>query len=158
MTSPLGLAVNPATNKIYVALYFGPGIAVADGNTNQATIVTLSVLEPMAVAADPQTDRIYVTSYFGETVVLDGSNNQVVATVTTNGSDGAAVNVPLNRFYTCDFFHNQLNVVDGAAAKVLANVQVGAGPWAVAADPDNNRIYTANLNDGTVTVLEEQES
>lgn len=154
-TSPLGIAVNPATNKIYVALYFGPGVAIADGNTNQAKILALSAIEPMAVAADPDTNRIYVTSYFGVTTILDGATDTVLTTLNTGGANGAAVDVPLNRFYTCNFSQNQLDVVDGSSATLLGAVQVGAGPWSVAVDATNNRIYTANLNDGTVTQLSE---
>lgn len=155
LTSPLGIAVNPATNKIYVALYFGPGVAIADGNTNQANILPLSAIEPTSVAADSATNRIYVTSYFGVTTVIDGAADKVVTTANTGGGSGAAVNVPLNRFYTCNFSQNQLDVVDGAGATLLGAVQVGAGPWSVAVDATNNRIYTANLNDGTVTQLME---
>jgi len=43
---------------------------------------------------------------------------------------------------------------DGAPA-VVATVAVGSDPWGVAVNPDANRIYVANGNDDTVSVIED---
>jgi DNA-binding beta-propeller fold protein YncE len=154
--SPLGIAVNPVTGMIYVAQYFGPGVVVIDGNTDEVVAtITLQQLEPMWVAVDPQANLIYVTTYFGILVVIDGSTNQVVATAVTNGADGAALNPGLARFYTCDYFTNAVDVLDTTDDAVLGSVRVGAGPFALAVDTSSNRIFTANLDAGTVTILQD---
>jgi hypothetical protein len=57
-STPAALAVNPVTNKIYVAS--GP-IAVIDGVTNATTSISVGSV-PGAVAVNPVTNKIYVAN------------------------------------------------------------------------------------------------
>ena len=60
------LAINQATNKIYVANYGSNNISVIDGATNYTTTVTdpnVFQPQPTAVAVNPATGQIYVANY-----------------------------------------------------------------------------------------------
>ena len=60
------LAVNPVTNKIYVANGGGGGasgyVTVIDGATNSTTTVAAGY-GPSAIAVNPVTNQIYVANY-----------------------------------------------------------------------------------------------
>ena len=64
---PISVAVDPVTNKIYVAnslvnIYAPDGtVTVIDGATNNTTTVDAGV-EPYAVAVNPNTNQIYVAN------------------------------------------------------------------------------------------------
>ena len=58
---PDAVAINPVTNKIYVANYNSGDVTVIDGATNTTATVTAGT-HPWAVAVNPVTDKIYVTN------------------------------------------------------------------------------------------------
>ncbi len=60
-TSPFSVAVNPVTNKIYVANYGSNNVTVIDGATNATTTVAAGT-HPYSVAVNPVTNKIYVAN------------------------------------------------------------------------------------------------
>ena len=66
-TSPIAVAVNPMTNKIYVANCAatcgttGSDVTVIDGTNNSTTTVAAGS-GPFAVAVNPVTNKIYVAN------------------------------------------------------------------------------------------------
>ena len=58
---PLAVAVNPVTNKIYVANENSNNVTVIDGATNTTTTVAVGTF-PIAVAVNPVTNQIYVAN------------------------------------------------------------------------------------------------
>src|SRR5437016_2377507 len=59
--SPVAVAVNPVTNKIYVANANGSSVTVIDGATNTTATVAVGA-SPIAVAVNPVTNKIYVAN------------------------------------------------------------------------------------------------
>ena len=75
-TTPFSLAVNPVTNKIYVANAGSNTVTVIDGATNAAiTLPVEGLLEnfTQSVSVNPVTNKIYVASYYGSVTVIDGA-------------------------------------------------------------------------------------
>jgi YVTN family beta-propeller protein len=64
----LGVAANPATNRIYVANPLSNNISVIDGATNAVTATATVGSYPYAVTVNPTTNRIYVTNRDDNTV------------------------------------------------------------------------------------------
>jgi len=62
-TTPIAVAVNPTTNKIYVANNGGANVTVIDGSNNTTATVAAGT-NPIAVAVDPMTNKIYVANKF----------------------------------------------------------------------------------------------
>ncbi len=60
-TGPVSVAVNPVTNKIYVANSGSNNVTVIDGATNSTTTVSAGT-GPRAVAVNPVTNKIYVAN------------------------------------------------------------------------------------------------
>ena len=86
--SPYAVAVNPATNKIYVPNLGSDSVTVIDGATNNTATVQVGV-RPVAAAVNPVTNKIYVVNYFSATVsVIDGAtNNTTTVTVGPGPTD-----------------------------------------------------------------------
>lgn len=109
-----GLAVDPATDTIYVAdpeLSIPPstsqttGVLVINGRTNQIT-ATLALGGGGMVAVDSKTDTVYVSGPGYDVSVIDGRTNTTVATVPNVFYPGAA---------TIDSASDTLYVAGGAS-------------------------------------------
>ena len=66
--SPLGVGVNPSTNRIYVANGGDSTVSVIDGSTNAVVVIAPVGPNPDAVAVNRTTNRIYVANGGNNTV------------------------------------------------------------------------------------------
>lgn len=151
-----GLAVNPVTNLIYATDSDNQQYIVIDGKTN--TIVTqVSVFtQPSRVAVNPKTNRIYIagSGFPGFILVFDGATNAELASINEGFSsvEGVATNFRLDRAYgTID--SGVLAVVDGNNQQI-AQIPVGQFPAAVDVNLINNKVYVANANGQSVTIID----
>jgi YVTN family beta-propeller protein len=157
--TPWKVALNPATNKIYVASATGGLVTVIDGATNNTTPVNLANL-PYAIAVNPVTNKIYVALPIVGVVVIDGATNNTTTIVDPNGIApwDLAVNSVTNKIYAVNIDSNNVTVIDGANNQVTADVNVGTHPEAVAVNTVTNRIYVTNhgypADGNTVTVID----
>lgn len=150
------LAVNTATNKIYVANANGnlnPFVSVVDGSTLSTTSVPVGVA-PADVAINQTTNYIYVSN--------PGSNSVTVingATLSTQTlrlgilSAAIAVNPVTNKFFVVDADLNYVSMVDGTTLN-SANLAVGQNPGAIALNQRTDKIYIANQINNTVSVID----
>ncbi len=135
---PLALAVNPATNKIYVVnmgLRAGVdegSITVIDGATNAVTTVAdPNASFPRAVAVNSATNKIYVVNFNGQNyTVIDGATN-ATTTVTDRNVQApvdVAVNPVTNKVYVVHAtFPGAATVIDGATNSSTALTGLNAG-------------------------------
>jgi YVTN family beta-propeller protein len=150
-----GVGVNPVTNHVYVSDGDNSRVYVIDGGSN-TQIGQFSVPSPAGVAVNPKTNRVYVASsgFPGAFFVFDGSNNTQIARIPMDSStEQVATNFRLNRAYsTVDA--NELAVVDGATNQLVTNVPTGAFPHSVDVNLLNDKIYVANANSASVTIID----
>ena len=79
--TPKWMAVNEATNRIYVALHTGRALAVIDGNSDSViATVDLSDRNPVMPAVDVGANKVYVTGFIskGRIAVIDANSNTKV--------------------------------------------------------------------------------
>ena len=172
----LGVGVNPATNRIYVANVDSNDVSVIDGTTNTEIdtdgnpgngITRISVGSgPAGVGVNTITNRIYVANQWsGDVSVIDGATNTVVATVpVAYGLVGVGVNTITNRIYVGNWAGGWVSVIDGATnteidtdgnpANGITHIPVGFAPHLVAVNPTTNRIYVANWGSDNVSVID----
>src|SRR2546425_359551 len=103
-SNPNGVAVNPLTNRIYVANSDDNTVSVIDGATNAVVDRVHVGTNPSGVAVNPATNRISVTLYGfagGNTVqVIDGATDAIVDSVIVNAPPWLIdVNPVTNRAY-----------------------------------------------------------
>jgi DNA-binding beta-propeller fold protein YncE len=125
--NPNGMAVNPTTNRIYVATgntSNGPAVIVIDGSTN-TVIDTIDTPQGASfVAVNKATNRVYDAGcVFGQTetcdvTVIDGATDKVIATLPVAGSSGIgvqaiAVDPVWNRIYVADDNNYEIEEING---------------------------------------------
>jgi YVTN family beta-propeller protein len=155
---PVGIAVNPATNRIYVPSYIDHTVTVIDGRTNTVVGSPIPVqMNPYGVAVNPSTNRVYVTNQGSSSVsVIDGATNTVVGYPIAVGRypQGIAVDEVTNRVYVANVSSGSVTVIDGATGiPTDARLPVGVGPWGIGVNPASHRVYTANYYGDSVSVL-----
>jgi YVTN family beta-propeller protein len=171
--SPFGLAVNPATNTIYVGNGLDDTVSVIDGANNTVTAtIPLAVpgippggSSPFGLAVNPATNTVYVASIGTNSgpdniAVIDGATNTVTANITVVGFAGeVAVDPTTNTVYVASSDPGTVAVIDGATNTVKATIAVNSGNpfenlFGIAVDPATHLVYVADQDGGTVAVID----
>jgi len=154
-----GLAVDPTRDRLYATL--GPGgMAVYDLNT-LALITTVSLgVNWQGVAVNPVTDRIYIAILEGAVSVLDGATLTAVVDPISiglgQGRFGITVDVAANLVYVPRFASTgKILAINGVTYSTTV-AAAGSNPIALALDAAHGRLYSADSNSGTVSVLSTQ--
>jgi len=153
---PVAIAVNPVTNRIYVANADSNNVTVIDGTDNSATTVAAGSF-PSDIAVNTATNRIYVTNAGSNDVtVINGSNNSTVTVAAGANPLAVAANPVTNRIYVANFGSNDVTVIDGTNNSTTT-LAAGIEPHRVAVNSVTNKIYVSNLDAsgfGDVTVID----
>jgi YVTN family beta-propeller protein len=155
-TFPVGIAVNPNTNKVYVANEYSNTVSVIDTKTDevQATINVGNF--PYGIDINPVNNRVYITNRGSNTVsVIDGSVDTKLLDITVGSSPvGIAVDPTANWIYITNFNDGTLSVIDGITNEVNDTISVGKTPYGIAVNPLSNKIYVAHIDSNTVSVID----
>ena len=170
-SQPFAVAVNPVTNKIYVANRGQNTVTVIDGATNTTRTVIVGI-QPVALAVNPVTNKVYVAnsgSNFlpgsGSVTVINEAQLSVRTFLVPLNPQAILVNPVTNKIYVAAsngsgiVAINQdgnVTVIDGRTDRPTDTIAVGRNPFALALNPVTNRIYVANAgigNNCTVSVI-----
>jgi YVTN family beta-propeller protein len=151
-----GIAVNPLTNRVYVADDFVYRIAEIDGNTNTVlTYIKTGNSEALGLAVDFATGQILAVPSGGALLVINGSNNAVSPVKVGFLNWDVAANSFTNRAYVTNNGGTTLGVVDLVSLKQIANVTIGSVPLGVCVDYLSNKIFvTVMAGDGRVAEVD----
>jgi YVTN family beta-propeller protein len=99
---PCAVAVNPATNRIYVVNHEDNTVNAIDGISGKALAIVKVGEKPQGIAIDAKANRIYVANVHGDSVsVIDGARNAVIDTLRIGHNPYAlVVNDRAARLYT----------------------------------------------------------
>jgi YVTN family beta-propeller protein len=163
---PEAIAVNPATNRIYVANATDNTVTVIDGATNATTTVPTGTA-PSAIVVNAVTNQIYVANTASDNVtVIDGATNATTTVALEGAPEGLAINPVTNRIYVVQNIafatgtgSNDVTVIDGAtnaATPLDAGFEIFAGATSeeIAVNPATNEVYVGNGLGGSVTDID----
>ncbi|WP_185827338.1 S-layer family protein [Edaphobacter aggregans] len=129
-TSPVAIAINPATRKIYVVSSDGT-VAVIDGTNPTGTPTTVTVgSNPTAISINVSSNKIYVVnSGSGNVTIIDGATNSTRTIRAVNGSSGlyaVSVNPTTGRAYVASGTSSVIVIseADLEDAKLDTSIQV----------------------------------
>ncbi len=149
-----GVAINPVTNKIYLA-DLGGTLTVIDGATNAVSSPsnTYGGVENWAVAVNPVTNMVYVVDRGASKIyAFNGATATSPATYSATISPGAgnlfaiAINPETNMIYVADDSHGYIVVINGSDNS-FTTVSLGTTdsvvnlPVSLAVNPATNMIY-----------------
>ena len=148
---PWALAVNPVTNKIYVAIANNNKTTVIDGITLSTTDVIVG-LNPAALVLNPVTNKVYVSSGAEDTVtVIDGLTLSTSSIPVGRYPDAMVVDSVTNKIYVTSSA-NSVTVIDGATNSTIS-VPLSNSALAIDVNSVTNKIYVA-VGDGTVAIID----
>lgn len=156
-----GVAVNPTTNRIYVAEADGFTVTVIDGATHAVIDRTVVGTGPRQIAVNPATNRIYVTVDGSNSIaVIDGQANTLVANISVPAQPIAiTVNPATNRVYVASSVFAPgamatITVIDGTSNEIIATIAEPCCPSRLAANSATNRIYALKAIGFSVLVID----
>jgi YVTN family beta-propeller protein len=145
--SPIYLAADETTNRIYVSNQSDDTVSVIDGATNRVLATVRVGRYPNGIAVNSKTNTIYVANLTsGSLSIINGT--RLTASTLWLGSSPAkvAVNPSTNRVYvTIETQNGSLDVIDGRRRKLIASVPLPPYPLSVTVDTGSNRIYVADF-------------
>ena len=154
---PVGIGINPVTNKLYVANQFSNSVTVIDGNTNNIESTIQVDNFPYDLEVNSYNNRIYVTNRGSNTVsVIDGSTNQRLSNINVGESPvGISIDPSENIIYVTNLGKNSsLSIIDGISNKVTGTVELNGIFYGIAVNPLTKTIYLSNINNHTISVLD----
>ena len=135
-SAPSGLALRGDGRKLYVALNLKHAVAVVDTFTREVSEVPVGSYPYTVVIAR---SKVYVSNWGGRRPAANDRTLDTFPVVLD------ARGIPSS---------GTLSVLDGASGKVLRHIEVGLHPSAMAVSPDGNRLYVANANSDSISMVD----
>ncbi|MEU9163701.1 YncE family protein [Streptomyces sp. NPDC048424] len=155
---PLGVAVDPASHRVYVTQPDFNRVSVIDPATKEV-ITTIPVRQqPAGIAVDPQRHRVYVANSGFKTVsaidiAAGGTAAGGIADIDVGaGPECVAVDSRGDVYVTHP--DGLVRLIDAGTDSVTARIAVGSQPAGLAFESHSNRVYVANSGDGTVSAID----
>jgi YVTN family beta-propeller protein len=153
-SDPSAIAVDAASNRIYVANEFSHTVSVVDGVTHAAQTIAVGP-RPQYIAVNPATRRVYV-SHGGD------SSQMVIDPVTlaptrlaTGGNGPFAINANTNKVYMVRLGNNdEVTVIDGATHQWLSLAIDSYTPMWASLNPNTNKLFVAGFSTGDVRIVD----
>ena len=156
--SPIYLAADETTNRIYVSNQSDDTVSVIDGATDRVLATVRVGHYPNGIAVNSKTNTIYVANLTsGSLSVINGTTLKASTLWLGSSPAKVAVNPSTNRVYvTLEAQNGSLDVIDGRRRKLIASIPLPPYPLSVAVDTGSNRIYVADFlcGCGQVTVVD----
>src|SRR5262249_33392666 len=137
-SAPSGLSVDRTGATLYVALNQRHTVAIIDTRTRAVKEVPVGVYPYMALVT-PDGAKVYISNWGGRRA-LAGDRTDGVLPVVIDAQTGIAST-------------GTVSVLDVRSQTVVRNIAVGLHPSAMAFSSDGRRLYVANANSDTVSVI-----
>jgi YVTN family beta-propeller protein len=151
---PCALVHNTTNNKIYCANRLDYNVTVLDG-AGDSVLTTITIgEEPCALVYNSTDNKIYCASWLGViVVVIDGASDTVITVIAIDDPCALIYDSDFNKIYCADDWNDEVAVIDGATDSVITTIAVGNNPCSFTRNPVENRIYVANYNSISVSVI-----
>ena len=149
---PYVLAVDEATNKIYVSNTFSDVLTIIDGASNKTTKMKIGSKDAMVVS--PKMNRLYLLGYEDPNInALAGTSEAPTKVHIGTHLWGMELNEASQTLYVTRIGVASVTAVDERTGNV-STIPTGAMPCAVAVNPSKNIAYVANYGDDSVTIID----
>lgn len=145
--SPAALAIDPISQRLYIAAATGSRILVFNTDSQQIVDEWLVDAFPRALSLSPDGRKLYVTSAVpdGRLLVLDTRRGKIKQRIALGHTPVALAADPQGRFlYVCNQFDNTVSQVDTKKDKCVRTLPVIREPVAAAVTPDGDYVYVVN--------------
>ncbi|WP_216210613.1 YncE family protein [Amycolatopsis aidingensis] len=154
---PTAVAVNSATNTVYVADERSGTVTFVDGDHDRVTRTVSLGSTVTDIAVNQTTNRVYASNRAGGSVsVIDGDTGTVLTTVATGrGTAVLGVDESTDRVYAASASTGDIAVIDGDTAAVTSTVPgKGLRPAGMAVDSGRGIVYVTGETTDALVPLE----
>jgi YVTN family beta-propeller protein len=150
--APLALAYDSVSHKLFCAGSSGT-LTVIDGMTHAVLDSPCVGVQPVALEIDYVHSNLYVANQGGPGVtIVSTATNQVVKQVLV-GSQPVDLHCDADVVYCANSGSENMSLIDAASLEEIGRVTTGARPWAMCRNTLNGKLYIANRNGASVSVL-----
>ncbi|HUW94658.1 MAG TPA: hypothetical protein VMW58_02635 [Anaerolineae bacterium] len=145
---PLGVAVNPATGRVYVANSGGGSVSEVEGTACGVEHTFSGLKRPSGVVVDVPGNRVYVAdTEAGQVVVLEGEGRRVVGRVPVGSfPEALTIDQASGLVYVANAGDGTLSVIEGDGLQVVSTFRVAWGPLVgLTFDEATGRAYVVHL-------------
>lgn len=160
---PTSIAISPSGTKAYVGNNNGVTIVDVATRTVDTTPINTGNASPTGLAFSPDGSKCYavIGSTYDNILYTINTATKAVTTPYVVGSvvarTGLAISPDGSTAYVSGVTSGsalpKVSVINISANTLTANIDVGAGPIAVAVSPDGSKVYCINNSDNTVSVI-----
>jgi YVTN family beta-propeller protein len=153
--SPVALAINEATNGIYVANNGSGSVSVIDG-ANDALAANIDVgALPYVLAVNPVANKIFVSNTFSDVITLIDGKTNATTTIKAGSADSIVVDAQRDRAYLVGWESTNLTVLDSKPSVVAKIPLHGMHVWGTLADQATGRVFATKAGSAELLVVEE---
>jgi YVTN family beta-propeller protein len=159
--NPQGVAINPDTNRIYVANFGSNTTSVIDGTTNEVIKEIPVGINPTAVAVNPDTNLLYVANWGTDFIsVVNGDTFAVLQNISIPDSipNGITFSPATNSIYLANCGNPAgIAVINSTTNEVVNNIyDMGPCPLTFAVDRLNKQVYVGDQYTNDLFVIDEE--
>ena len=153
---PIGIDINPITNKLYVANQFSNTISVIDTDKSKVEKNIDVGNSPYDVDVNPFSNRIYASNRDSDTIsVIDGFTNKELTRIRVGDSPlGIGINLGRGWIYVANLDSKTITVIDAIDNHIIKSLKYASLPYDIVINPLTNKVYVSDLGKDSVLVLD----
>jgi YVTN family beta-propeller protein len=152
----LGIAADPARDRVYVNDWYGQRVLVIDTKTLRQIHTAATGKVPAGLAVSHTLELLVVACRDDNTLCLHRlpSLDRVATIAVGRAPFGVTLDAAGTRAYVANVQSDSVSVVDLAKRRVLAEIAVGDSPYATALDESRQRLVVTNQQAGSLSVID----
>jgi YVTN family beta-propeller protein len=151
---PDAIAVNNATNRIYVVNSGAGNVSVIDGATDQVTGTIKTDRRPYYIAVNEVTNKAYVSNTFSKVMTVLDLSTDVPSDWPIGSGDAVAVDSKNDRVYLLGYEDPNLRIMKGSTGEVTREPVGNIHAWAPALDEGIRKLYVTRVGSADVLVVD----
>ena len=153
-TAPAAIAINPVTNKLYVANEGSNDVTVIDGSSHATATIPVAT-RPLWIAVNPETNKVYVSNFgVPNFMVIDGATNAVGAPQNMGDVGWMAINPVTNTVFNLRYGGgDEVNVIQNDVYQHTSATR-SYQPVSIVVNPVTNVLYIAHQATGDVAAFD----
>ncbi len=153
---PIGIDINPITNKLYVANQFSNTISVIDIDKSKVETNIDVGDSPYDVDVNPFANRIYSSNRDSDSIsVIDGFTNRELTNIPVGDFPlGIGINLATSYIYVANYESKTISVIDAIDNHVRGSLKYASSPYDIVINPHTNKVYVSDLGKDSVLVLD----